>query len=201
MGLFFTIVTLGLASRLPAHLYKGLVAAGVDPSAAHLVANEPPIGSLFSAFLGENPIKELLGPTGALQHLSPAQAAYITGRSFFPQLIEAPFAAGLHLAFTFAAIATLIAVIASALRGKRYMYSPATQPSVGEELAEGAAQSAEAFGLDESAGLPDYGADLNHADGNGNGNGARQEHNGNGVRTATATSGSEAERGASPEGA
>ncbi|MFY9932426.1 MAG: MFS transporter [Streptosporangiaceae bacterium] len=202
MGLFFTIVTLGLASRLPTHLYKGLVAAGVDPSAAHLVANEPPIGSLFSAFLGENPIQELLGPTGALQHLSPSQAAYITGRSFFPQLIEAPFAAGLHLAFTFAAIATLIAVIASALRGKRYMYSPATPEPIREELAEGAAQSAEAFGLDESAGLPEFGANLDHADGgNGNGNGASQEHNGDGVRTATARSGGEPERGTSPEGA
>ena len=70
MGLFFTIVTLGLAARLPSHLYRGLVAAGVAPGAARTVANEPPIGSLFSAFLGYNPIKELLGPTGALQHLS-----------------------------------------------------------------------------------------------------------------------------------
>src|SRR6202044_3546161 len=140
MGLFFTIVTLGLASRLPTHLYKGLVAAGVDPSAAHLVANEPPIGSLFSAFLGENPIQQLLGPTGALNHLAPSQAAYITGRSFFPKLIEAPFAAGLHLAFTFAAIATAIAVVASALRGSRYMHQAvvASEP-VAEELAEGAA--------------------------------------------------------------
>jgi MFS family permease len=123
MGLFFTIVTLGLASRLPTHLYKGLVAAGVSPSAAHLVASEPPIGSLFSAFLGYNPIKELLGPTGALQHLPAHQVAYITGRSFFPQLIEQPFASGLHLAFTFAAIATAIAIVASALRGKRYVHS------------------------------------------------------------------------------
>jgi MFS family permease len=122
MGLFFTIVTLGLAARLPSHLYRGLVQAGVSPSAAHLVANEPPIGSLFSAFLGYNPIKELLGPTGALQHLSAKQAAYVTGRSFFPHLIEQPFAGGLHLAFTFAAIATVIAVIASALRGKRYFH-------------------------------------------------------------------------------
>jgi MFS family permease len=123
MGLFFTIVTLGLASRLPTHLYKGLVAAGVSPSAAHLVASEPPIGSLFSAFLGYNPIKELLGPTGALQHLPAHQVAYITGRSFFPQLIEQPFASGLHLAFTFAAIATAVAIVASALRGKRYVHS------------------------------------------------------------------------------
>jgi MFS family permease len=122
MGLFFTIVTLGLASRLPSHLYKGLVSQGVNPAAAHLVASEPPIGSLFSAFLGYNPIKELLGPTGALAHMSARQVAYITGRSFFPHLIEEPFAGGLHLAFTFAAIATVVAIIASALRGKRYVH-------------------------------------------------------------------------------
>jgi MFS family permease len=190
MGLFFTIVTLGLASRLPTHLYKGLVAAGVNPSAAHLVANEPPIGSLFSAFLGENPIQELLGPTGALKQLSPSQAAYITGRSFFPKLIEQPFAAGLHLAFTFAAIATAIAVVASALRGRRYMHqagTPATE-SLAEELAEGAAESAGLVGLDETAALPG---------GNGNGNGSAQTR-GNGVH-ASASSGADAELGTSPE--
>jgi hypothetical protein len=152
MGLFFTIVTLGLASRLPGHLYKGLVAAGISPSAAHVVANEPPIGSLFSAFLGYNPIKELLGPTGALQHLPAAKVNYITGRSFFPSLIEQPFAGGLHLAFTFAAIATAVAIIASALRGRRYIHTAAdveaeapVDPVIGEmvtlpaddELADG----------------------------------------------------------------
>ncbi len=138
MGLFFTIVTLGLASELPDHLFKGLIAAGVAPSAARLVASEPPIGSLFSAFLGFNPIKELLGPTGALQHLSAHQAAYVTGRSFFPSLIEQPFANGLHLAFDFAAGATLIAVVASAARGRRYVHAA---HSVADELAEGAADS------------------------------------------------------------
>jgi MFS family permease len=122
MGLFFTVVTLGLASRLPSQLYKGLVSQGVNPTAAHLVASEPPIGSLFSAFLGYNPIQELLGPTGALKQLPAKQAAYITGRSFFPHLIEEPFAGGLHLAFTFAAIATAVAIIASALRGRRYVH-------------------------------------------------------------------------------
>ncbi|HEX3955031.1 MAG TPA: MFS transporter [Trebonia sp.] len=139
MGLFFTIVTLGLASRLPSHLYKGLVAAGVDPNAAHLVASEPPIGSLFSAFLGFNPIQELLGPTGALTKLSPSQYAYVTGRSFFPQLIEQPFSSGLHLAFTFAGIATILAVVASLLRGAHKPH--VTEPLL-EELAEGAAETA-----------------------------------------------------------
>jgi MFS family permease len=139
MGLFFTIVTLGLASSLPSHLYRGLTSAGVSPAAARLVASEPPIGSLFSAFLGFNPIKELLGPTGALDHLRPSHVAYLTGRSFFPQLISQPFAQGLHLAFDFAAGATAIAVIASLMRGRRYVHAAET---VGEELAEGAAASA-----------------------------------------------------------
>jgi MFS family permease len=132
MGLFLTIVTLGLAADLPSHVYKGLVSAGVAPGPAHIVASKPPIGSLFSAFLGYNPIKELLGPTGALSHLSASQAAHITGRSFFPQLIEQPFADGIHLAFTFAAIVTAIAVVASALRGPRHFSGP--EPVV-EELA------------------------------------------------------------------
>jgi hypothetical protein len=76
--------------------------------------------------------------------MSVQQASYVTGRSFFPHLIEGPFAHGLHLAFTFAAVATLIAVIASALRGRRYLHSP--EP-VSDELAEGAVGMAEAVGL------------------------------------------------------
>ena len=160
MGLFFTVVTLGLAARLPSALYKGLTQAGVAPGPAHLVANEPPIGSLFSAFLGYNPIQELLGPTGALKTLPAHQVTYITGRSFFPKLIEQPFAHGMHLAFTFAAIATAIAIVASAIRPRRYMH--VSEPLI-EQLAEGAAETAMATGLDEAADLPSL---------NGNGTGA-----------------------------
>jgi MFS family permease len=163
MGLFFTIVTLGLASRLPSHLYRGLVGAGVAPGAARVVANEPPIGSLFSAFLGYNPIKQLLGPTGALQHMPARQAAYITGRSFFPRLIEQPFAGGLHLAFTFAAAATAVGVVASALRGRRYVH--VTEPVLAE-LADGAAEVGGLAGLDEAAGVAAAEAAANHR-GNG----------------------------------
>jgi MFS family permease len=144
MGLFFTIVTLGLASTLPSHLYRGLVAAGVNPAAAHTVASEPPIGSLFSAFLGYNPVQQLLGPSGALKQMSAHQAAYVTGRSFFPQLIESPFATGMHLAFDFAAGATLIAIIFSAFRGKRYVHQ--SEPVI-DELADGAAESAGVVGM------------------------------------------------------
>jgi MFS family permease len=166
MGLFFTIVTLGLAARLPSHLYKGLVAQGVAPAAAHTVASEPPIGSLFSAFLGYNPIKELLGPTGALKSLPARQVAYITGRSFFPKLIEQPFASGLHLAFSFAAGATVIAIVASAARGRRYLHTP--EPLLAE-LAEGAAEEGGLVGL----GAVDPAALVPNGKQNGRHNGAR----------------------------
>ena len=139
MGLFFTIVTLGLAARLPSHLFQGLTAAGVNPAAAHTVANEPPIGSLFSAFLGYNPVQQLLAPTGALHQLSPHQAAYVTGRTFFPSLIAQPFAYGLHLALDFAAAATAIGVVASALIGRRYVHGvePVVAPAEPLESAAG----------------------------------------------------------------
>jgi MFS family permease len=144
IGVFFSIITLGLASSLPTHLFQGLIAHGVPAPAAHQVANEPPIGSLFSAFLGFNPIQELLGgPHGALASLPPSQAAYLTGRSFFPQLISSPFATGLHLAFDFAAGATFIAAVASLLRGGRFQHA---EESVGEATADEATLAGEEIG-------------------------------------------------------
>jgi dihydrodipicolinate synthase/N-acetylneuraminate lyase len=47
----------------------------------------------------------------------------VTSRSFFPKLIEQPFAHGLHLAFALAAAAAAIGVVASALMGRRYVHS------------------------------------------------------------------------------
>ncbi len=122
MGVFFTIITLGLSATLPSHLYRGLLAQGVPAGAAHAVASLPPIGTLFAAFLGDNAIQLQLGHTGVLQALPHAHAAYLTGRRFFPQLISSPFAHGLHLALAFAAITSLVAAAASVLRGGRYIH-------------------------------------------------------------------------------
>jgi MFS family permease len=130
IGVFFSIITLGLASTLPGHLYAGLIAHGVPAANAHQVANLPPIGSLFSAFLGFNPIQQLI-PAHVLATLPHGQAAYLTGRSFFPKLISQPFADGLHLAFDFAAGASLVAAFASLLRGGKYQH---TDESIGEAL-------------------------------------------------------------------
>jgi MFS family permease len=116
IGLFFTVITLGLASRLPHALNSGLVAQGVPAAQAHTISSLPPIGSLFAAFLGFNPIKQLL-PSASAAHVSQAHYQYLTGRGFFPHLISGPFGFGLHLAFFMAAAVCFLGATFSALRG------------------------------------------------------------------------------------
>jgi len=119
IGVFFTLMILGLAASLPHTLTAGLEAHGVSAVAAGRVGHLPPVSILFAAFLGYNPIQSLLGPH-VIASLSAASRATLTGGSFFPHLISAPFKAGLDTAFTFAIIACLIAAAASLLRGGTY---------------------------------------------------------------------------------
>jgi MFS family permease len=116
IGIFFTVITLGLAARLPHALDSGLVAQGVPAAQAHSIATLPPIGSLFAAFLGFNPIKQLL-PSASAAHVSAAHYQFLTGRGFFPHLISGPFGHGLHLAFFMAAAVCFLGAGFSALRG------------------------------------------------------------------------------------
>jgi MFS family permease len=136
IGIFFTLMIRGLAASLPGARLRGLVAQGVSVPVATQVSHLPPVGSLFAAFLGYNPMAELLGP--ALHHLPRHTAVYLTGRQFFPRLISGPFGKGLHEAFDFAFVACLLAAVASLLRGGRYVHGehgssaqpaePAAQP-------------------------------------------------------------------------
>jgi MFS family permease len=119
IGIFFSLMIIGLAAHLPGALHDGLVAHGVPETDAVRVADLPPVASLFAAFLGYNPMQPLLGPH-VLASLPHAQAAELTGRGFFPALMSGPFAHALDAAFTFALIACLIAAAASMLRGGRY---------------------------------------------------------------------------------
>jgi MFS family permease len=116
IGIFFTLMILGLASTLPHAMSSGLEAHGVPAHTAQMAAHLPPVSILFAAFLGYNPIQHLLGP-GVLMHLSHAQQTLLTGRSFFPRLISPPFRSGLHEAFAFAIVACLVAAVASWSRG------------------------------------------------------------------------------------
>ncbi|NYJ05923.1 MFS transporter [Petropleomorpha daqingensis] len=122
IGIFFSLMIVGLASTLPATMSSGLQHQGVSAQVADGVAQLPPVASLFAAFLGYNPIQRLLGPTGALDQVSAHQAATLTGGEFFPQLISGPFHSGLVVVFTAAAAMSVIGALASLLRGGRYVH-------------------------------------------------------------------------------
>lgn len=121
IGIFFSLMIVGLTNSLPAAMFKGLSTNGVSVTEAHLVANLPAVGSLFSSFLGINPLASLLGSPSAA-HVTRAQWQTLTGKHFFPNLIQAPFHHGLVIVFTTAIILSAIGAAASALRGKRYIH-------------------------------------------------------------------------------
>ena len=116
IGIFFTLMIVGLSATLPHSLASGLRAHGVPAGVATQVSHLPPVSVLFAAFLGYNPAQELVGPR-VLARLPAHQAAAIRGRGFFPHLIEGPFHTGLHEAFAFAIAACLVAALASWSRG------------------------------------------------------------------------------------
>jgi MFS family permease len=120
IGLFFSLMIAGLSATLPAALFKGLTAQEVPDAVADRIAHLPAVGSLFAAFLGYNPMKSLLGP--ALAGLPQTRADFLTGKTFFPDLISGPFMHGMRITFVFSCAMMLVAAGASWLRGKRYVY-------------------------------------------------------------------------------
>jgi MFS family permease len=133
IGIFFSLIIAGLSSSLPGALLHGLTSNGVPHDYALKVSHLPPVGTLFSAFLGYNPMRTTLGPE--LAHLPHSTAAYLTGHRFFPTLVSHPFASGIHAAFYFAAGCCLVAAVASWLRGGKYYYSE-PEPDADEVEAE-----------------------------------------------------------------
>jgi MFS family permease len=116
IGIFFTLLVVGLSASLSESLYHGLVAHGVSTEAAGQASNLSPVSTLFAALLGYNPVQHLVG-LHALSQLPHSQQMALTGRSFFPSLIAEPFQSGLHAAFDFAIVASLLAAAASWTRG------------------------------------------------------------------------------------
>ncbi len=121
IGIFFSLIIIGLSSTLGPALFHGLQVNGVPHAFAVKVSHLPPVGSLFAAFLGYNPMATTLAPI--LHTLPHARAVYLTGHTFFPKLVSGPFATGIHEAFWFAVACCLIAAVASWLRGGKYYYT------------------------------------------------------------------------------
>jgi MFS family permease len=121
IAFFFSVLTAGLAASLPSVMYSGLVANGLPSALSHSISHLPPIGVLFAAFLGYNPMASLVPPDVA-HHLSPHVQAVIFGKRFFPNLIKPAFMDGLRVAFYVSAALSLIAALASLLRGKKFVH-------------------------------------------------------------------------------
>ncbi|WP_233189220.1 MFS transporter [Subtercola sp. Z020] len=131
IGVFFSLMIAGLASSLPSAMTAGLSQNGVPADVAAQVGQTPPVGSLFAAFLGYNPIENLLGPSGILSSLSSQNVAMLTGKTFFPELLSDPFHDGLVLVFVVAAAMSVVAAVMSITRGSKYVHadeSPAESP-------------------------------------------------------------------------
>jgi EmrB/QacA subfamily drug resistance transporter len=130
IGVVFTLMIAGLSSSLPSTLSGGLIREGVPSSVAHQIATLPPVSSLFASVLGVNPIQHLLGP-GVLSRLPAASEAALTGRAFFPSLLQGPFHGGLIVVFGVSAALSVMAGLASLLRGKRQIPGP---PAAGSRV-------------------------------------------------------------------
>ncbi|MBF6170752.1 MFS transporter [Nocardia blacklockiae] len=120
IGIFFSLMIVGLSGTLPGAMDSGLRSQGVSAEVAGQLADMPPVGSLFATFLGYNPFKELLGPTGTLEQPG-VHADVLTGQEFFPNLISGPFHSGLVVVFLGAALMMLVGSIASWFAGGRYV--------------------------------------------------------------------------------
>ena len=125
-AIIFSLMVVGLNATMPAALYSGLVQNGIPTQIAHQVASAPSVGYLFAAFLGYNPLKTLI-PANVLNSLSAQQAANITSRAFFPQLIDTAFHRGLVEVLIFSIIMCLIGAVASWVRGGKYVYHENTE--------------------------------------------------------------------------
>ena len=146
IGVFFSIITAGLAATLPTTLFSGLTKAGVPSVTANHIAHLPPTSALFAAFLGYNPMQTLL-PPNVLHAISASDQANLLGHSFFPNLISSPFIGSLHSVFYLSAAMCLVAAFASLMRGRRYIHE---QTTFGKETKQESSekQSTEPVGLD-----------------------------------------------------
>ncbi|MCW2883250.1 MAG: transporter [Streptosporangiaceae bacterium] len=127
IGVFFSLMVAGLSNSLPRTLTGGLTSHGVPPDVAQQVGSLPPVGTLFAAFLGYNPIQNLLRPSGTLDRLPAADAHELTGHRYFPELISGPFHQGLVIVFGLAIVMSLAAALASVLRGRQFIHQDEPQ--------------------------------------------------------------------------
>ena len=149
IGLFFSLMIVGLSRSLPGALHRGLSAHGVPAAQSAAVAHVPAVASLFSSFLGFNPLQSLLG-SRARAGVSLPQWRALTGKHFFPSLIQSPFHQGLIIVFLTAFAMSLIAVFFSAFRGERYVHAEHSVNFHGAEMAAVPGSTPGAFAIEDA---------------------------------------------------
>jgi hypothetical protein len=85
----------------------------------------PPTTALFAAFLGYNPMGILIAhlPKTLTSSLSTQSISVLTSKTWFPTAIAPSFMSALDVAFYFNAGLAIMAAAASAMRGKRFVYT------------------------------------------------------------------------------
>jgi MFS family permease len=119
---FFALIVISLSNGLPAAFASSLAAAGA-PQLTQYFTSLSPTESLFSAFLGYNPVVSIIArvPSSVSATLSTQAVDTLTGLQWFPGAIAKAFMSSLQSAFYVSAGLSGVAAIASLLRGKRYI--------------------------------------------------------------------------------
>jgi MFS family permease len=120
LTVLFTEVVSALGMSLPNAMATALTSAGA-PQLTPYLSTIPPTIALFAAFLGYNPMHEMIArlPTLVGVHLNAQVVATITTTTWFPNAIAPSFMDALHLALYLNAGLAVVAGVASLMRGKK----------------------------------------------------------------------------------
>ena len=126
LGIFFTIVIFALSTNLPGYFSAALTTAGA-PQLIPFVSKTPPTEALFSAFLGYNPMVQILSgiqlqAPSVYASLSTTAINIMTARSWFSYALAPAAMQSLRDSFYIGALLSGVAAVLSALRGKRYVH-------------------------------------------------------------------------------
>lgn len=126
LGIFFTIVIFALSTNLPGYFSAALTTAGA-PQLIPFVSKTPPTEALFSAFLGYNPMVQILSGIqlqvpSVYASLSTTAINVMTARSWFSYALAPAVMQALRDSFYIGALLSGVAAVLSALRGKRYVH-------------------------------------------------------------------------------
>jgi MFS family permease len=117
---FFAVIVFSLSTGLPTAFTSALAQAGAPSQVVPYFTALSPTTSLFSAFLGYNPVSAVLAslPSNLSSLLSSQTITTLIGLHWFPTTIANTFMFSLHAAFYVSVGLSLVAALASSLRGK-----------------------------------------------------------------------------------